>query len=146
MKKSKRDLNRRDVLKAAVAAKVGLSAVAGAQTQMSSSNLIRLENEKKGTRDWLLRDIEVDTRTGKSPVASGRSHIIEGYCSANSIKAGETLKVMVKTNPVTSFKLEIFRTGYYGGKGGRLMSTFESISGVEQPEPTIGEGYVRECQ
>ena len=53
---------------------------------------------------------------------------------------------MVKTNPVSSFKLEIFRTGYYNGDGGRLMRTFKSVQGVKQPEPTVGEGYVRECQ
>ena len=146
MKESNKDLNRRDILKAAVAANIGLSAVAGAKGQKSRSDLIRKENEKKGTRDWQLTKTKTDPTKGKSPVASGRSHSIEGYCSANSIKAGETLKVMVNTNPVSSFKLEIFRTGYYNGDGGRLMRTFKSLKGAKQSEPSIGKNYVRECQ
>ncbi len=53
---------------------------------------------------------------------------------------------MVATNPVRAFKLEIFRTGYYGGKGARLMKTFDRIEGQPQPEPVIGEKNLHECQ
>ena len=143
----RRELPRRDLLRGAAATALGLSAATGAKqaNAQSRSNLVSQENAKPGTRDWLL----TKTRTvlGKVNVLpSGRSTWIEGYCSANSVRAGETLQVMVRTNPVSAFKLEIFRTGYYNGDGARLVRTYESLPGVVQPEPSIGENYIRECQ
>ena len=46
-----------------------------------------------------------------------RSPWIEGYCSKQSVLAGETLDIMVSTDPPVPFRIEIFRTGYYGGRG-----------------------------
>ena len=46
---------------------------------------------------------------------------IEGYCSRTSVKAGETIEIKVSTNPPAKFTLDLYRLGYYGGKGGRLM-------------------------
>ena len=60
--------------------------------------------------------------------------------------AGDTLKIMVSTNPVSEFSLEIFRTGYYGGTGGRSMKKFDSIQGKIQADPPIGENRLRECK
>ena len=56
------------------------------------------------------------------------------------------LKIMVSANPASAFKLEIFRTGYYGGTGARLMKSFDSLKAGTQPDPPIGENYLRECQ
>jgi hypothetical protein len=146
---SQSKIQRRDVLKGAAAAGVSLAAGSYAAPPLlaaGQSDIIRKENEKPGTRDWQL------TKTRQLPgminknLPDGRCPWIEGYCSANSVRARETLKVMVSTNPVSAFKLEIFRTGYYNGDGGRLMRTFDSIEGVTQPEPPVGENYVRKCQ
>ena len=120
---SQSKVQRRDVLKGAAGAGVTLAAGSYATLPLLAaghSDLIRKENEKPGTRDWQL------TKTRQLPgkinkiLPNGRCPWIEGYCSANSVRAGETLKVMVSTNPVSSFKLEIFRTGYYNGDGARL--------------------------
>jgi hypothetical protein len=62
------------------------------------------------------------------------------------VRAGEKLQVMVSANPESAFKLEIYRTGYYNGDGARLVKSFDSIKGTPQPEPPVGENYVRECQ
>ncbi len=105
-----------------------------------SNSLIRQENEKPGTRDWLLAKTYID------PDTWWRSPGIEGYCSETSVSAGDTLKIMVSTNPVSEFELEIFRVGYYGGDGGRSMMKFESIQGKIQPDPPIGENRLRECK
>ena len=71
---------------------------------------------RPGTRDWLLTTTDI---ADDEPVTLWRSPRIEGYCSQTSVSAGEVLKIMVSTNPVSEFSLEIFRTGYYGGDGGR---------------------------
>ena len=147
---SKQAVGRRDVIKGAAAA--GLVAAAGthalvhaADSQASRSNLIQRENAKRGTRDWLLTKTRTDPQRIHAGLTSGRSKSIEGYCSANSVRAGETLQMMVSVNPETRFHLEIFRTGYYNGDGARLVKTFESLPGTTQPEPAVGENYVREC-
>ena len=145
---SQSKVHRRDLLKGVAAAGAAIAAGSyGTSTAKgaSQSNLIQKENEKPGTRDWML------TKTRQLPgkinkiLPNGRCPWIEGYCSANSLRAGETLQIMVSTNPVSSFKLEIFRTGYYNGDGGRLMRTFESVQGKTQPDPPVGENYLREC-
>ena len=43
------------------------------------------------------------------------------------------------------FQLEIFRMGYYGGRGARLMKTYSRITGKTQPTPTPGEKNLHEC-
>ena len=127
------NLSRRDLLKSAAAG--GLAFTAGvhvtphaAAAAPTEDNPIRKENAKPGTRDWLLT--KTRTLPGKinKILPDGRSPWIEGYCSANSVRAGETLRVMVSTNPVSDFKLEIFRTGYYNGDGARLMKRFDSLT------------------
>ena len=145
----KRGVNRREALKGVAAASLGLATAAyGAQKETGKSqesaspgqNLIRRENAKTGTRDWML------TKTYIDPDTLWRSPGIEGYCSETSVRAGDTLKIMVSTNPVSEFSLEIFRTGYYGGTGGRLTKRFESIQGKTQPDPPVGENRLRECK
>ncbi len=136
-------LNRRDLVKGVAAA--GLAYTVGVQGTPQSAaaaptgdNPIRQENAKPGTRDWMLTNTRIDKETW------WRCPWIEGYCSEMSVSAGETLKVMVSTNPVSEFSLEIFRTGYYGGAGGRLMKRLDSLPGKTQSDPPISEN--RPCR
>ena len=117
-----------------------------AETGLVRPDLVRRENAKPGTRDWMLT--QTSTVPGKINriLDNGRSQVIEGYCNATSVRAGETLKIMVSANPASDFKLEIFRTGYYGGAGARLIKTFKSLKAGPQSDPPVGENYVRECQ
>ena len=146
---SKRSIHRRDLLKGAAAAGLGLSAFSNLPTDAakaasaSRSDVIRKENAKPGTRDWMLTKTDIEDN---EPVTLWRSPGIEGYCSETSVRAGDTIKVMVSTNPVSEFSLEIFRTGYYGGDGGRFMKRFDSIQGKTQADPPVGERRLRECK
>jgi len=149
---NKSTVNRRDLLKGAAVAGLGIATGAygapknlGKPSKSPKSDLIQRENAKLGTRDWLLTKTRTVPGKINNILLNGRSQVIEGYCSANSVRAGEKLQIMVSTNPVSTFKLEIFRTGYYNGDGARLMRTFESLEGKIQPDPPVGENYVREC-
>ena len=104
------------------------------------SNAIQEENNKPGSTDWQLTRVRLDKNLGF------RSPWIEGYCSRQSVSAGEKLDIMVSTNPKKPFKIEIFRTGYYGGRGARLMTTLGPLEGRTQktPEPD-GERRLVEC-
>ena len=104
------------------------------------NDLIRAENEKAGTRDWLL------ARTAVDPAAKYRCPWIEGYCSRASVAAGETLELMACANPASPFTIDIYRMGYYGGAGGRHMAALGPFRGAVQPDPPVGEVRVRECR
>ena len=75
-----------------------------------------------------------------------RSPFIEGYCSQQSVEAGEPLDIMVSINPPGRFQIEILRMGYYGGRGARLMQTLGPFPGRVQPDPEIGPRRLRECR
>jgi hypothetical protein len=75
-----------------------------------------------------------------------RSPWIEGYCSKQSVRAGESIDIKVSTDPQRQFRLEIFRTGYYAGTGARLITTIGPIQGKAQPTPALGPKNLNECQ
>ena len=137
---------RRSVLKTA-AAIAPLGAIPASPGKASaaaeaSPKLIREENARPGADDWQLTRVRLDERAGF------RSSLIEGYASKQSVAAGESINLMVSTNPESEFTIEIFRTGYYGGKGARLMTTLGPFPGKTQPTPesTRGDRHLHECQ
>ncbi|MHC4993509.1 MAG: N,N-dimethylformamidase beta subunit family domain-containing protein [Planctomycetota bacterium] len=143
-----RGVGRRGLLKGAAAASLaammgGAGDSASAQGRAAAgrnAGLIEAENSKEGARDWQLTRIRMDSRE------SERSSFIEGYASKQSVAAGETIDLMVSTKPAARFKIEIFRTGYYGGRGARKMKTLGPFQGHEQPTPPEGERRLRECR
>jgi len=102
-------------------------------------HLIREENAKPGTTDWLVMNARVD------PTTWYRSPWIEGYCSRTSVRAGETVEFKVSTNPPATFVLDLYRLGYYDGKGGRHVAWLGPFRGSVQRDPPIGEERLREC-
>lgn len=111
--------------------------LAGAAT--ADPGLIARENRRPGALDWQLTKVRVDASKFRAPD-------IEGYCSHQSILAGETLRVMVSLQPAGRFHVEIFRLGYYGGRGARLMTTVGPFAGAPQPVPEVGPERLRECR
>src|SRR4051812_47266052 len=91
------------------------------------------ENARPGTRTWMLERPRVD------PAAAYRCPWIEGYCSATSVRAGERLTFHVSTNPPSAFVLDVYRSGWYGGAGGRHVARLGPFAGRVQPEPDVGE-------
>jgi hypothetical protein len=101
--------------------------------------LIRRENQRPGTRDWLLSKTRIDPKT------KYRSHWIEGYCSRTSVRAGDSLKLFVSTNPASEFTVDFYRMGFYGGDGGREVLKLGPFKGDVQPDPPVGKNRLREC-
>jgi hypothetical protein len=135
-------LSRRAVLKKAAATGLtsALAPLSRAFAEPTRPDLIRAENDKPGTTDWLLRHTRVDPKT------KYRCPWIEGYCSHTSIRAGDTLSIMVSTNPPSPFVLDLYRLGYYQGKGGRHLTKLGPFNGSRQPDPDVGEERLRECR
>src|ERR1051326_1843528 len=126
---------RRAMMQAALAAPLGAW-----QSQKADAGLIQRENRRAGALDWQLTNVRLEKPGGF------RAPDIEGYCSRQSIEAGDTLNVMVSAQPACRFTLEIFRMGYYGGRGARLMTTLGPLNAKPQPLPEIGSERLRECQ
>jgi hypothetical protein len=77
----------------------------------AGENAIVRENARQGTRDWQI------------PSGSSASNQIQAYASATSVLPGQSLIFYVSTLKAgTPYSLAIYRLGWYGGLGGRLMA------------------------
>lgn len=63
------------------------------------------------------------------------NRLVEAYASEVSLVPGATLHLHVSTKPSASYRVEIFRIGWYGGDGARLMGCIPSC---QSPNPTLG--------
>ena len=131
-------MDRRDFLKTTGAAALAGTSSAKSATSSPQPDLIRNENSKAGASFQLTRMMPENAK-------SFRTSLIEGYCSRQSVKAGETIDFFVSTKPVAKFTIDLFRMGYYGGAGSRLISTLGPFEGKMQPVPEMGENRLREC-
>jgi hypothetical protein len=135
-------LSRRDLLRTAAATGLA-STVTGAGELLSTprqSDLIRAENEKPGTRDWMITHSRVE------PATKYRCPWIEGYASRTSVRAGETIKFHISANPASAYNVAFYRLGYYQGHGGRHVHSFPTLFAQPEPDPPVAEKRLRECR
>jgi N,N-dimethylformamidase beta subunit-like protein len=121
------DIPRRTFLLASLAAAASFVSCGGStmgpvSSGSSGSNPIVEENKKAGDPSWKL------TRAAKN-------HEIEGFASATSVNRGDTISFFVNTIDST-YTLAIYRMGWYGGAGARLVSAPVTLNGIQQPNPT----------
>src|SRR5262249_36379520 len=91
---------------------------------------VAAENGRAGTPGWF------------GPRAENRA--AEVYASATDASPGSQLAVHVSTVPVASYRIRVYRLGWYGGVGAREVACLPSCSGSERgsaeaipgPEPT----------
>ncbi len=105
----------------------------------ASPNRIREENARPGTREWMLATPRID------PETKYRCPWIEGYCSRTSVRPGETISFHVSTHPPSRFALDLYRLGYYGGDGGRLVKRLGTFEGRTQADPPVAGKRLRNC-
>jgi len=138
--------SRRDVLKGLAALEAlrltgcAAPATGGGSPSARDADRIRKENARQGTRDWMLTSTRVD------PATKYRCPWVEGYCSAASVRAGDKLSVFVSTDPPSPFTIDVYRTGYYDGHGGRHLTSLGPFKGTKQPDPPVGPRRLRECK
>lgn len=77
---------------------------------------IAQENQLPGTSDWLIPDAQAATTQ------------IQAYAGATSVSPGQTLTFYVSTQAAgTPYTIQVYRLGWYGGVGGRLMETLQAV-------------------
>ncbi len=92
---------------------------------MAHSDAIILENQKQRNpqSDWGL--------TFGAAIGN-----IEGYAKEFSVNLGDTVEFKINTDS-TDYRIDIYRLGYYGGDGARLVGTVDHENPVapKQPKP-----------
>jgi hypothetical protein len=97
----------------------------------NAANPIQSENAKIGTTAWQIQN----------PASNGE---IEGYASLTSVNRGGSIDLFVSTTS-TSYTIEVYRMGWYGGAGGRRVLGPITRTGFVQPMPSADSNGMREC-
>jgi hypothetical protein len=92
-----------------------------ASATIGQPNSIYIENQKPGTVAWKIAD------------TNQAFDEIVGYASATSVNKGGTLDIKVSLRQAGQFTIDVFRIGYYGGTGGRLITSSGILNGFTQP-------------
>ncbi len=58
---------------------------------------------------------------------------IQGFATSMSVNRGETIQFKVNT-PATSYRFDIYRMGYYGGRGARFITSFAPSATLPQSQ------------
>ncbi|MEZ4282027.1 MAG: DUF6605 domain-containing protein [Myxococcota bacterium] len=88
----------------------------------AAPNPIVCENALPGTTDWRL----------SGPISSDVGAQIQGFASATSVDTGSSIDLLVTVAGSADWNLEIYRMGWYGGDGGRLLHSASGLTGVAQ--------------
>lgn len=95
-------------------------------TPLFATNPIVQENQQPGSGGWVLLKPADDITMQ-----------IKGYASATSVNQGDSITFYITVTPAQSYTIEIYRMGWYGGAGGRLMQEIGPVSGLQQPAVTL---------
>jgi hypothetical protein len=84
------------------------------------------ENRQPGSNKWQLglAGFQIATDPGQQ---------IAGYASATSANKGESITFHITVTPVQTYTIDIYRVGWYNGRGGRLLQHVDAQAGVHQP-------------
>jgi N,N-dimethylformamidase beta subunit-like protein len=86
-------------------------------------NPTQRENKRLGTSDWHVTNPALHCE-------------IEGYASLTSVNRGQQIRFYVHTGD-PSYSLAIYRTGWYGGLGARLVHGPVTLRGISQQMPSM---------
>jgi len=89
-------------------------------------NAIVAENQQPGSQGWRIPQpgfLVADDKAGQ----------IKGYASATSANTGGELTLYVSVSPAQSMSIDIYRMGWYGGKGGRFLEHIGPLDASQQP-------------
>jgi len=68
------------------------------------------------------------------PMSNWTDTSIRGYANSTSVNAGSSILLYVATSQAT-YTMEVYRMGWYGGTGARLLQSVTGLKGINQPVP-----------
>jgi hypothetical protein len=93
----------------------------GELPNLPTAGWVAEENSRPGTTNW-------------THVGTAYQGQLEGFADRTSAVAGDEVTLYVNTVSPT-VKVEIYRMGWYGGLGGRLVATTPTERGIRQAQP-----------
>jgi Domain of unknown function (DUF4082)/Cadherin-like domain len=138
----KKQYSRREFLKRGVVLTGGSVALGAASSASAAgSNAIVVENQLAGSpqSEWDLSDTGqysgfglTDPITGQQPSVT---NFIEGFADNISVNHGQTINFKINTD-AKSYRIDIYRLGYYQGLGARKITTIQKSAASVQPTPS----------
>lgn len=104
----------------------------------SKSNAITLENQKPGTKAWILKREEIlfdEPTVDNLWMGPIRSSAIEGYCDKLYVEQGGEISFYVSSRIASTYTIDIYRIGYYQGNGGRSIESIGPFHGKDMGTP-----------
>jgi Domain of unknown function (DUF4082)/Bacterial Ig-like domain/Bacterial Ig domain len=100
-----------------------------APARAACANPIVCENQQTGTPQsvWDVRE--------------GQGTTIQGFADPFSVNIGQSINFKIKS-PATGYNVDIYRMGYYGGDGARLITSLTPNISVSQSQPTCNTNTV----
>lgn len=102
---------------------------------VESTNLDGDQSQAAGTADNAIiqENARLGTVTWEIPSDKAATIQIQAYADANSVLPGQKLTLYVSTlKQGTAYSIDIYRLGWYGSYGGRLMLSVPNQSGQQQ--------------
>jgi hypothetical protein len=103
--------------------------------RLYAADSVAVENTRPGTSAWQLTNPANMWGVGSTNPADYAVAEIQGYGSRASVNQGDAIDFFVRTINTNSWTLSVFRIGWYGGQGGRLMLGPVTLPGLVQPMP-----------
>ena len=102
---------------------VAAAAAAAAHFECPAKSRVAIENERPGSPA-----VEWDISGAGDPT-------IQGFATEMSVEPGDVLQIKVRTD-AASYRMDVYRMGYYGGLGARLVATvpYDGKAAQHQPE------------
>lgn len=92
-----------------------------------ADNPITRENKLSGSNKWQLG-------LQGYQIADDAAQQIAGYASATSVNKNEEISFYITVTPVQTYTIDIFRVGWYDGRGGRRMQHVDAHQGTHQQD------------
>ena len=124
----RRTLRRVAVLAVVLLAGGLLAAAHAAPAHAACANPIACENQLPGTPQSVW-DV------------SNYSTTIQGFADPFSVNIGNSINFKIES-PASSYKIDIYRMGYYGGDGARLITSLTPNISVSQSQPSCNTNTV----
>src|SRR6202795_3646922 len=127
--------SRRDFLKKGLKLTGGAAALGAVGNAVAAgSNSIVTENQLAGTPQSVWDINHRGQYSGFGLGQTGVTHFIEGFADDISVNRGTMINFKINTDCVT-YKIDIYRLGYYQGKGARLITSIPNTGESGQPTP-----------
>jgi len=84
--------------------------------------------------DVVCENSKAGTSPGIWQITGAGDSTIQGFATDISVNQGQTVSFKITTD-ATDYHLDIYRMGYYGGNGARLITTINPSAGLPQSQP-----------